>query len=201
LPLLPRCRSGNADSIKITAAAAATATPTAGSRGRLHNVRFVSILLWVLLLLLLLVVFISLKYSRWQRCRFYVQLAMPATKVLPPLPCSSLSTNKLVQFQCFLHKYALFACLGASTATVVLSRSHSLSQYVRSFGRSFVRSFSLLLCECVQCTGVHLLNLSVTVSVHDCTKVCVCVLCLLACLPAGCFFSAGQFICDFSMAD
>lgn len=77
-------------------------------------------------------------------------------------PPRSLTTDKLVQFQCFLHKCALFACLGASRATVVLSHSCA---------RLFV-----LLCECTLYRGAF------TKSICICTQQSLCV---CACVVAG----------------
>lgn len=110
-------------------------------------------------------------------------------------PPRSLTTDKLVQFQCFLHKCASFACPGASRAAVVLARS-----FVRSFASSFAHSARSCCCMSVPCTGVHLLKVSLRTLVYVFADICVRAS-LLVLLPAACFLSAGQFICDFSMAD
>lgn len=116
-------------------------------------------------------------------------------------PPRSLTTDKLVQFQCFLHKCASFACPGASRAAVVLTRS-----LVRLFARSLVRSLArlfMLLCECTLYRGAFTKSISsvcVRALVYMFAYICMRAS-LLVLLPAACFLSAGQFICDFSMAD
>jgi len=116
-----------------------------------------------------------------------------ATLLIPCRPTNSFNFNAF-----YISARRMLALVRAEQLSLSLPLSLPLSQ---SFVRLLVCSFALtavVWVYSVHCTGVHLQNLSVTV----CVRICVCVLCLLACcLPAGCFFSVGQFICDFSMAD